>query len=234
MKKMRKVLLGLMVILAVTGVISCKKQQNSNNNTQKGNLLWSWDKENQAWTSLAPGKKFISKGFDNITVMTVGKTISNDNGGIRLGSKANGRLVIGSVEDKATTADDKVDTVNGEFNLANRPVKVTINYENMVSFENKYVLRVYVNNNTASYKNSFLGDASVIAACYGNTHSGKIGQKTIILNEASGTITVTIDPAKFKADQKRTLEKAFICLHSQTSENNSDDNGITITSIKIE
>jgi len=151
MKKTREILLGFMVIIAVTGVISCKKQQESNN-TQKNNLPWSWDKKSQAWTSLAPGKKFKSNGFDNVTVIAVGKTIPNDNGGIRLGGKANGRLVIGSAENKATTADDTVDTVNGEFNLANRPVKVTISYENMVSFENKYVLRVYVNNNTVSYK----------------------------------------------------------------------------------
>jgi len=74
----------------------------------------------------------------------------------------------------------------------------------------------------------------VITACYGNTYSDKIGKRTIILTEDSGTITVIIDPEKFSVDPKRALEKAFICLHSQTSENNSDDNGITITSIKIE
>jgi len=198
-------------------------------------LPWSWAKT-PAWTSLTNGNnnRFFSTGRDDVTVRVYGGTIGNDNGGIRLGGTGTtgpARFVIGQDSNTATTNTDTVNSIDGDFDLAEGPVKLTIEYENLVTATaDRYLLRVYVNNNGTGQDASFLGAASNIISYWKST-SSQNGPK---LSATSGTIEVIIDPSTFAADQLPALEKAFICLHAQQSNSTSEDNGLTITSITIE
>jgi len=199
-------------------------------------LPWSWAKT-PAWTSLANGNnnRFFSAGHEDVTVRVYGGTIGNDNGGIRLGGTGTtgpARLVIGQYDNLPTAAKGvaTVSPINGDFDLAEGPVKVTIEYENMVAATaDRYLLRVYVNNNGTGGDASFLGTASNIVSYWKSSSSNEPK-----LSDISGTIEVIIDPSTFAADQLPALEKAFICLHAQQSNSTTEDNGLTITSITID
>jgi len=197
-------------------------------------LPWNWAKT-PVWTSLTNGNnnRFFSTGRDDVTIRVYGGTIANDNGGIDLSGTASGlpRLVIGQYDNLPTVAKGEatVSPINGDFDLAEGPVKVTVTYENLriATDGDPYLFRVYVNNNGTGQANSFLGNASNIIT-YWKPSSTQNGPK---LSDTSGTIEVIIDPSTFTAAQLPALEKAFICFHAQGGTGN---NGLTITSITIE
>jgi len=198
-------------------------------------LPWSWAKT-PVWTALTNGSnnRFFSTDREDVTVRVYGGTINNDNGGIRLGGTGTtgpARLVIGQDSNTSTASTDTVNSIDGAFDLAEGPVKVTIEYENLVvATADRYLLRVLVNNNGTGQDASFLGATSNIISYWKST-SSQNGPK---LSDASGTIEVIIDPSTFAADQLPALEKAFICLHAQQSNSTTEDNGLTITSITID
>jgi hypothetical protein len=203
----------------------------------RGNLPWEWAIDtSQEWpeTGLTNGNNntYHTKAGDNVTVRAYGGTISLDGGktGIRLGASGNtgpARLVIGQAGNAATTNGDTASTIKGDFDLSQGTVKVTVAYKDLEEAAGRYVFRVYVNNNGTGAAASFFGNASQIASYYGKTDA--TGDKI-----PDSPIEVLIDPSIFTEAQKAALADAFICFHAQQSNQADSDNGLTITSIKIE
>jgi hypothetical protein len=200
-------------------------------------LLWRWSAAEAPWTSLATGgaNVFKAPGFDTVSVRSFGAaTQAAASGGIRLGgidSGGNSRLAIGLASATGTASADTAATIQGDFDLSGGLVKLTLTYEDLTSYANRYVFRVYINNNSTGAGNSSLGTDSQIVS-----YNGPASANEPKLTAASGTVTVIIDPSKFAAHVNRAaLEHAFIGLHCQNAgTSNGTDNGITITSITIE
>jgi hypothetical protein len=194
------------------------------------NLPWEWDiNTSQAWPELGltngNNNTYHSKAGDNVTVRAYGGTISlnGDKTGIRLGASGNtgpARLAIGQAGNVATASTDTASTINGDFDLSQGPVKLTVAYKDLAEVTGRYVFRVYVNNNNTGAAASFFGASSQIASYNGD-------------DIPDSPIEVLIDPSIFTEAQKIALADAFIGLHAQQS-NTTSDNGLTITNIKIE
>jgi hypothetical protein len=206
--------------------------------------------------------------YPNITLRSYGTELPYNSytgdKGFRLGGYTNGggpRFVIGQSDNQATAAGDTAATnLGGQIDLSQKQVKITVGYADIVdddSGNNRYQLRIAINNNTNTAANSNLGNTSSVGR---STVAQFIWNKTstddsivIETNAAAGSDNVKqgstktagelyaiIDPTAFASNvNKAALQNAFIMLHAQntnaaTSYGFDQGNWITITYIKIE
>ncbi|MDR0455336.1 MAG: hypothetical protein LBH20_01465 [Treponema sp.] len=206
--------------------------------------------------------------YPNITLRSYGTELPYNsytgNKGFRLGGYTNAggpRFVIGQSANQATaTGDTAATNLGGQLDLSQKKVKVTVGYADIVdddSGNNRYQLRIAINNNTGTAANSNLGNTSSVGR---STVAQFIWNKTstddsivIETNAAAGSDNVKqgstktagelyaiIDPTAFASNvNKAALQNAFIMLHAQntnaaTSYGFDQGNWITITYIKIE
>jgi hypothetical protein len=203
------------------------------------NILFQWNAVDDPWASLSTGGANVRTypAYPAIHIRAFGATIpAGTGGGIKLGgagTSATGRLAIGQEAAVETAGSNTATTIAGDFDLSEKPVKVTVNYRDMVSYGDRYVFRVSVNNNTATAANSSLGTGCEIITYYGSsTFTNTKGEQ---LTETSGTIEAIIDPSSFQSNaNKAALEHAFIAFHCQQANTAGQNNFITITGIKIE
>lgn len=199
------------------------------------NMIWAWQNATQQWTSLATGGTniFYADNYPDIGCRAYGAAIGNDNNnGMRIGGAAYSggqRLAIGYTVTDATTS--TVAAIAGQFDFTKK-VKVTINYENVVQFGSRVVLRVSVNNNTNGAANANLSNASQIA----NYNAAQLQAAALPgATATAGTVEVIIDPEDFTIAQQALLSTAFLGIHTQhDGDASGTGNWLTISGISIE
>ena len=199
--------------------------------------LWEWKKSSHPWTSLGTNTIFYANGYDEISVRAFGTPINNDNGGIKLGGihgQGGPRLAIGQSSGTASNSCGAGANITGEFDLTRKRYRLTIDYENVIQFGTREVLRVMINNNSPTMANSPLGSGSTIQF----TAESLIAASESGASEKGGKLILILNPAEKYADNegKKTLENAFfgiMCLHDSV-DTGTTGNWLTITGIKIE
>jgi hypothetical protein len=219
------------------------------------NVLYYWDQEENPLpssgnTSLtSSGHGYTHPGSAQFKQQTNGLRVSmmrtfgagvNDNGKIRLSNSP--RLAIGQTANTQTAATNTWETdLGGQIDLYRKKVKLTIGYKDAVVEENRYALRVYVNNNgTGGTASMFGGTEPYPCVLYTwQTVQALIDAKVGNTADA-GTVTLEIDTtqtgsqaggALYGHANEDALAQAFIALHNQAQ---TAGNGITITDILLE
>ena len=218
-------------------------------------VLFEWSSSTQPWTELNSGagnSKELGVGDTSATARTYGTRTfpAADNASILLGGKnmtavagdrttsAAPRFVIGQATMQASASTDaSTISYNGEFNLLNKKILLTISYKdvNQNTYTNRDTLSIRINNNGTSSGDSYLGVASQVrrfvdpAALITASEPGSTA--------SSGTVKIPIDCTVAALADKETMNAAFICLytmHDGVAGGAGTGNWITITGIKIE
>jgi hypothetical protein len=200
-------------------------------------LIWEWKNSTQAWANLTTTATFATTAYPLINLKAYGATVGPDTvesvvKGMRIGGAANSggqRLAIGYNSGTATSGDDTA-AYAGQIDFSKK-TKVTVDYENVVQFGTRVVLRVSLNNNTNTSTNSNIGASSQI----GNYTATQLQTASGSSSATSGTLEITINPSSFTAAQQTLLKTGFLGIHCQHDGNASGTgNWITISRIRIE
>ena len=214
---------------------------------------WNSTDSGQAWTELNTGagnSKVLGTGKTSATVRVYGtRAFPATSGGILLGGRnmtavagdpstsAGPRIAIGqSTMQASANADAATLDYNGQFNLYNRKIKITISYKD--ANNNGYsrdTLWVTVNNNGTSANASSLGTPSQYVR-YASS-AALVSASETGSTAASGTVIIQADFTTADFLNKECMKKAFIglyTLHDNVASGAGNGNWLTITAVKIE
>jgi hypothetical protein len=221
---------------------------------EEDTLIFEWSYAKNGWNNgtdtMNSGNQWIPAGQTISMRLFGGVAVAvppdPDNKGIRLGGAAGAsaaaRLTIGQANNYATVATTTIanftdGTVGGKLDLTKK-VKLTIGYDDLVDASGRYNIRLYINNNGTGDGNGIFNNnlgnwGTGITGLAHTWPSNKLIEYTFDPNGNTPTGSGGINTNFSTHTAAATLEYAFICIHCQQGDT-SNDNFITITSIKLE